>query len=237
MNLLFIYVGIVIAAGIGLLASFGPAAYPPVMLTATLVAAMLVVSYFKLRLPLAHGHSTISMAFAVDFVALLTVGADVAMIIAALGVLVQCFVRVRHKQPLYRAAFSVAMIVISVQTAGFMWTGLNGSLTELGVATTIVPLAAMTVAYFAVDAGLVAAAIALSSGLKPAYDVQPFLATAPGYVLAAMIAMSVTVMLRQQDFTLVPLAAAPMFACHFAYDALFRRMAARPGGPPRIRAV
>ena len=237
MNLLFLYVGVVIAAGIGLLASFGPVAAPPVMLTATLVAAMLVVSYFKLRLPLAHGHSTISMAFAVDFVALLTVGADVAMIIAALGVLVQCFVRVRRKQPLYRAAFSVATVVISVKTAGFVWTALNGGLTQFGLVSTVVPLAVMAVAYFAVDAGLVAGAIALSSGLKPSRDVQPFLATAPGYVLAATIAIAVTVMLRQQDYTLMPLAAAPMLACHLAYDALFRRMAARSEGPPRLRVV
>ena len=66
MNLLFIYVGIVIAAGVGVLASFGPAAYPPATLVATLAAAMLVVSYFKLRLPLANGTSTISMRASVS---------------------------------------------------------------------------------------------------------------------------------------------------------------------------
>jgi hypothetical protein len=60
--------------------------------------------------------------------------------------------------------------------------------------------------------------------------VQPFQATAPGYVLAATIAAVITVMLRQQDYTLVPLAAVPMLACHLAYSALFRRMAARLQG-------
>jgi hypothetical protein len=131
----------------------------------------------------------------------------------------------------------VATVVISVKTAGFVWTALNGGLTQFGIVSSIVPLAVMAVAYFAVDAGLVAGAIALSSGLKPSRDVQPFLATAPGYVLAATIAIAVTVMLRQQDYTLMPLAAAPMLACHFAYDALFRRMAARSEGPPRLRMV
>ena len=237
MSLLFIYVGVVIATGAGLLASFGPAEYPPSTLVATLAAAMLVVSYFKLRLPLAHGNSTISMAFAVDFVALLTVGADVAMIIAAAGVLVQCLTRVRRHQPLYRTAFSVATIVISVQAAGLMWTALGGSITEFGFSTTIVPLTAMTLAYFAVDAGLVATAVGLSSGLSPARDAQPFLATAPGYVLAATIATVVTVMLRQQDYTLLPLAAVPMFACHLAYSAVFRRMAERLRGAPYATSV
>ncbi len=58
-------------------------------------------------------------------------------------------------------------------------------------------------------------------------DVQPFLATAPGYVIAAAIATVVTVMLRQQDYALLPLAAAPLLACHVAYSAVFRRMADR----------
>ncbi len=158
---LFLYVGVVIAAGAGLVAGFGPAAYPSATLVATLVAAMLVVSYFKLRLPLAHGHSTISMAFAVDFVALLTVGADVAMVIAAAGVLVQCMTRVGRRQPLYRTAFSVATVVISVKAAGVTLTALGGGITELRVAA-IMPLVAMTVVYFAAQAGLVAGAIALS---------------------------------------------------------------------------
>ena len=232
MNLLFIYVGVVIAAGAGLLASFAPADYSPAALVTTLAAAMLVVSYFKLRLPLAHGNSTISMAFAVDFVALLTVGTDVAMIIAAAGVLVQCCTRVGRPQRWYRTAFSVATIVIAVQTAGLMWTSLGGSITEFSIATTIVPLAAMTLAYFAVDGGLVATAIALSSGVSPARDAQPFLASAPGYVLAATIATVVTVMLQQQDYTLLPLAAVPMFACHYAYSSLFRRMGERLHGAP-----
>ena len=237
MNLLFIYVGVVIAAGAGLLASFAPAAYPPATLVATLAGAMLVVSYFKLRLPLAHGNSTISMAFAVDFVALLTVGADVAMVIAAAGVLVQCCTRVRRRQQWYRTAFSIATIVIAVQAAGLMWASLGGSITEFGFSTTIVPLAAMTLAYFAVDAGLVATAIALSSGVSPVRDAQPFLATAPGYVLAATIATVVTVMLRQQDYTLLPLAAVPIVACHVGYSALFRRMAERLRGAPYSASI
>jgi hypothetical protein len=233
MNLLFIYVAAVIAAGTALLASVSPGTNPPLLLAATLLAGMLVVSLFKLRLPLANGASTISMAFAVDFVALLTVGTDVAMIIAVLGVLVQCCVRVRRRQPLYRTAFSVATVAISVQAAGSTWAAFGGSLSAVSLST-VFALAAMAVVYFAVDAGLVAGAIALSSG-SHADDAQPFLATAPGYVLAAAIATAISVMVQQHAYTLVPLAAAPMLGCHVVYGAVFRRMAARlrdvPGAP------
>jgi hypothetical protein len=237
MNLLFIYVGVVIAAGAGLLANFGPAAYPSATLVATLTAAMLVVSYFKLRLPLAHGSSTISMAFAVDFVALLTVGADVAMIIAAAGVLVQCCTHVRRQRPFYRTAFSVATVVISVQAAGLVWNAFGGSINELSIATTVVPLALTTVAYFAVQAGLVAVAITLASNGAAVHDVQPFLAAAPGYVLAAILATAVTVMVQQQEYTLVPVFAVPMLACHLAYAAVFQQMAARLAGAPQAAAI
>ena len=236
MNLLFIYVAAVIAAGIGALAGFAPVENPPVLLAATLLGAMLVVSLFKLRLPLANGPSTISMAFVVDFVALLTAGADVAMIIAVVGVLVQCCVRVRRRQPWYRTAFSVATVALSVQAAGWTWAAFGGTIADVSVAT-ILPLAAMAVAYFAVDAGLVAGAIALSSGASQELDTQPFLATAPGYVLAAAVAIAVSVMVRQQAYALVPLAAAPMLGCHLAYDAVFRWMASRLRGAPDTASV
>jgi hypothetical protein len=236
MNLLFIYVAAVIAAGAALLASFSPVEYPPVLLAATLLGAMLVVSLFKLRLPLGKGPSTISMAFAVDFVALLTVGADVAMIVAVVGVLVQCCLRVRRRQPWYRTAFSVATVAISVQAAGWTWAAFGGTAAEVGAAT-VLPLAAMAIVYFAVDAGLVAGAIALSSGASRAEDTQPFLAAAPGYVLAAAVAAAISVMLQQQAYTLVPLAAAPMVGCHLAYGAVFRRMAKRLRGAPAAASV
>ena len=95
----------------------------------------------------------------------------------------------------------------------------------------------MAVMYFAIDAGLVAGAIALSSGASTANIAEPFLATAPGYVLAAAIATAISVMLQQQAYTLVPLATVPMLGCHLAYQALFRRMAARPGGAPDLASV
>src|SRR5687767_699051 len=119
------------------------------MLAATWLAAMAVISLFKLRLPLRRGHSTMSMAYVIDFLVLVTAGADIAMVIAAAGVIVQCTVRVRRSQPWYRTAFSVATVALAVQTAGLVWSAMGGTIAAPGITTTAVPLAMSALAYFA----------------------------------------------------------------------------------------
>ena len=132
-----IYVGAVIATGGVLLVWLAPRAYPDPFLTLGLLSAALALSVFKLRLPLANGVSTMTLAYAVDFLALLVAGADVAMVIAAAGVLLQCTVRVRKAQPLHRTAFSVASVVIAVQATGWVWRALGGGIVDIGIAETL----------------------------------------------------------------------------------------------------
>ena len=73
-----LYVGGVIAAGGTLLVALTPREYPNPALALGLLCAALALSVFKLRLPLAKGVSTMTLAYAVDFVALLAAGANVA---------------------------------------------------------------------------------------------------------------------------------------------------------------
>ena len=160
-----LYVAAVIGLGAVALGSFTPQDVPSPMLALTWLAAMAIVSLFKLRLPLQRGNATMSMAYVIDFVVLVTAGADLAMIVAAGGVIVQCTARVRRRQPWYRTAFSIATIALAVNTAGLIWTGLGGSIAHPGVTTTAIPLAFAAAGYFAVNSGLVLGAIALSSGL------------------------------------------------------------------------
>jgi hypothetical protein len=220
-----LYVGAVIGAGALLLAAFAPREYPQLALTATFLAAMLVVSFFKLRLPLGHGHSTMSMAYVVDFTVIATLGADHAMVIAAAGVLVQCLMRARRQQPSYRTAFSVAAVVLSVQAAGLAWSALGGSIAEPGVATTLVPLAAAAFLSFAINTGLIAGAIALSSRVSPAAVWTSLSRTAPAYAAAAATVAAIQILVAPGAFLVLPVAAAPMIACYLAYAAVFRQMA------------
>ena len=227
-----IYVAAVIAAGALVFTVSVPREYAQPALAFTWLAAMLVVSLFKLRLPLGRGEATMSMAYVIDFAVLVTAGAGLAMVIAAAGVLVQCLVRVRRRQPWYRTAFSVAAVVLAVQTAGWVWSALGGTMAVPGLLTTIVPLALAAAAYFAVNTGLVAAAIAVSTSQAPVRTWQDdFARTAPALLVAAGAGIVLQLLLTREMYLLVPVAAVPLVMCHVAYAAWFRRLAEHMPAP------
>src|SRR5688500_16671992 len=163
-----LYVGAVRIAGHVILMREAPREFPHPVLVGSLLAAAMILSVFKLRLPLGKGASTMSMAHAVDFAALMLAGPDIAMVIAAIGVFVQCTVRVEQTQPAYRAAFSMASIVLAVQSAGWAWRVLGGNLATPSFSTFVVPLTAAAIGYFAVNTLLVAGAIAVTTAVSAA---------------------------------------------------------------------
>ena len=220
------YIGAVIAAGAVVLVTFAPREIANPMLALTFLAAMLVASLFKLRIPLGDGHSTLSMAAVVDFAVLMTSGVELAVVIAASGALVQCSINVRRRQPWYRTAFSVAAVVLTVGSAGLIWQGLGGAGAS-GVAL-VLPLAAASVAYFAINSGLVAAAIALSNGSPVfGYWQAHFLRMAPSCFLAAGLVGGITLAMAPDAYLLLLAAAVPTAVFHFAHAEWFSRVAAR----------
>ena len=227
-----LYVGATIAAGALVLGAFTPREYANPALALTWLAAMVVVSLFKLRLPLGRGESTMSMAYIIDFAVIVTAGADLAMVIAAVGVLVQCTVRVRRRQAWYRTAFSVAVVALAVQAAGQVWALLGGTIEAPGITNTVVPLALCAVIYFALNTGLVALAIALSQRMPPVHSWwRDYARTAPAYFVAAACAMTVQLLLLEQLYVIVPAAVVPALACYAGYAFWFRHLAAQVPGP------
>lgn len=227
-----LYVSAVTGAGALALAAFAPREFPNPLLALAFLAAMSVVSVFKLRLPLGRGQSTMSMAYVIDFLVLVTAGADLAMAIAALGVIVQCTVRVKRRQPLYRAAFSVATVTLAVQAAGWTWTALGDALMDVGLVTSLIALVAAAAVYFVINTGLVAGAIALSSGMSPMQCWrQNFVCTAPAYLLAGVSVAALELVATSQVLLLLSAAGVPMLAGYLAYAHVFRRMADRTPAP------
>ncbi len=220
-----VYVGGVITTGAALLIQFAPLEYPQPWLAVALLTAALILSAFKLRLPLGRGNSTMSMAYAVDFVALVSAGPDLAMVIAAAGVVLQCTVRVRRSQPLHRAAFSVASVVIAVQAAGWAWRALGGVANSASLDSLVVPLSAAATTYFAVNTALVAGAIALSSAVSAARQwYREFFWSAPAYFLSAAVAGRVAMVIAYQQYVLMPLVASPLYLSYRAYQMSVRRL-------------
>ena len=214
-----VYVGAVIAAGVALLAWLAPREYPNPWLALGLLVAAMVLALFKLRLPVANGVSTMTLANSAYFVALMVAGAHLAMVVAAASALVQCTVRVRKAQPIHRTAFSIASVVIAVQAAGWVWQALGGNVSQPGLLETAVPLSAATMAFFGVNTALVAGAIALSnSGSATRSWHREFLWSAPSYFLSAIVAGAVAIVMRHDAYLLLPLAASPLYISYRAYQ-------------------
>jgi len=219
----WLYVGAVIGVGAALAVRFTPSDVSNPLLAAALLAAALLLSLFKLRLPLGRGVSTMSLACAADLVALMTLGADVAMLTASAGVLLQCTVRVRQAQPLYKAAFSVATVIITVQASGLVWRLFGGDLTA--PAQLFVPLSAMVLTYFLANTLLVATAIGISGGISPLRAWQrEFFWSAPSYFVSGAAAGVVALILAHQQYVLLPLAFVPLYVSYRAYQLSVQRI-------------
>ena len=155
-----------------------------------LLAAALVISVWKVRLPIAGGTATMSMSFFTDLLSLMLLGADQAMLIAGASAVSQCYFLSRTRPPRHRVYFSAAVMIVAIQAAGFAAAALGGfrrdvSLFELATVT----LAAASVFYL-VNTVLVGMAIAWSRGqaMGRAWFGELF-CTAPACVIAAACAM------------------------------------------------
>lgn len=220
-----LYVGIVIVSGAALLFQFAPRTYPQPLLAATLLLCALILSVFKVRLPLGRGNSTMTMAYAVDFAALILAGSGLATVVAAAGVLLQCTVRVKKSQPLHRLAFSIASVIIAVQAAGVVYRSLGGALTAPFFSTVVVPLSSAAMTYFAVNTVLVAGAIALSSGVSAVREWnREFFWSAPAYFLSAAVAAMTALIVTNGYYILLPVAASPLYLSYRAYRMSVRRI-------------
>jgi PAS domain S-box-containing protein len=222
-----LYVGCVILFGAALLVRFTPLSYPNPWLTIALLCSSLLLSSLKLRLPLGRGVSTMSMACAADLVALMTLGPNVAMVTASTGVLFQCTWRVRRSQPLYRAAFSVASVAITVQAVGWIWRALDGSLAAVTLTTVLVPLVSISAGYFLVNTGLVATAIGLTNRESPIRAwYREFFWSAPSYFLSGAAAGVVGLIITSNAYILLPLAFVPLYVSYRAYHLSLGRIEA-----------
>src|SRR5213595_2869681 len=127
-----------------------------------------------------------SVSYAVDFAALLLLGPNETMVVAAASAFSQCTFRIKERNPIHRTLFSMACLVVTVQAAGLVYHALGG---KHGVITSVEiakPLLGAASAYFALNTFTVATAIALSMR-QPLFKVwhENFLWSAPSYFVGA----------------------------------------------------
>ena len=160
-----LYVAAVGVAGASAFVYFFPRAFPrPVLFAALLVCAGLT-SLWKVNLPIALiSGSTLSVSYAANLTTLLLLGPEHAMVVAVAGVWAQCSYHVKRSYPFYRTLFSVAAEALTMAATGLVYARLGGAGVGPEVSALLKPVVGAITTYFICNTGLVAGAIALSTG-------------------------------------------------------------------------
>jgi len=185
-----------------------------------------IASLLRVNVPVPQRGSTMSLSYAVDFASLLLIGQDAAMLIAAAGALSYCALG-RQTNPWYRTAYSVAMLVVTVQAAGVVYVLAGG--VPFPAAGSLVgiekPLVAAAMTYFLVNTLLVGAATALTTnqGLR-AIRGEEFLWSALSYFVGVGAAAVAAFLLHGTGFWLAPLMVAPLYLTYRTYKVYIERL-------------
>src|SRR5918992_288233 len=221
-----LYVGTVITLGAGLLVYFFPVetlASPWLFLL--LLALSSITSVFKVNLPLARSGSTMSVSYAVDFAALLLLGPNETMVVAAASAYSQCTFRIKERNPTYRTLFSMACLVLTVQAAGAVYTMFGGVPGTFNWNEIPKPLVGAATTYFVVNTLAIATAIALSTR-QSIFRVwnENFLWSAPSYFVGAGVAAVSAWMVVDHAHWLAVLLTAPLYLTYRTYKVYLGRI-------------
>ncbi len=221
-----LYVATVIAAGGVLLAVGLPLAHfdRPLLFLALLILSSATAA-LKVTLPLTTSGSTMSVSYAVDFASLLLIGPHQTMLVAAGSAFSQCHLNRKERNPLYRTLFSMSSLIVTVEGAGAAFH-LLGEVSAGDPLTAVArPLLAAATAYFLLNTGLVATAIALSSKQSVARTWHTnFLWSAPSYFVGALVAAFGAYFVRSAGYGLAVLTFAPLYLVYKTYQVYMGRI-------------
>src|SRR4051812_4746590 len=168
-----------------------------------------------------------SVSYAVDFAALLLLGADETMLVAATSAWSQCTFRTQSRAAPYRTLFSMASLVLTVKAAGSVYTWFGG--VDPGVSISLLaipkPLVGAATAYFVFNTVLIATAIAVSTR-QPLVRVwnENFLWSAPSYFFGAGAAAVGAAIVERGGYWMASLASAPVYLIYRTYKVYMGRI-------------
>src|SRR5499427_5611408 len=222
-----IYVASVIAAGAIVMAVCLPKvdiSRQPVLFVA-LVAVASASAALKVTLPITTSGSTMSVSYAVDFASLLLLGPHATIVVAVASAFCQCHLNNKERNPVYRTMFSMAALVLTVESAGLALHWLGDPAAADGLSAIARPLVGAATTYFLVNTGLVATAIALSTRHSiPTTWQTNFLWSAPSYFVGAGTAAVVATLVTRTGYWFAPLAFAPIYLTYRTYKVYMGRI-------------
>jgi|SoiMethySBSTD1v2_1073268.scaffolds.fasta_scaffold22450_5 putative nucleotidyltransferase with HDIG domain len=168
--MLRLYIAGIVVAGLALLAyvsaDLGAVGWQPSSL-ANLILWIAMISIAAMSpIPLPRGGATVTVTSALDFAAILIFGPGIA---CWFGVLSDLLTNVAAKRnPLYKVAFNLGQIILSIGVAGIAYTQLGGKVGanfELGTSQ-VLPLVATPLIYFLMNTGMISFAIGLKEKIS-----------------------------------------------------------------------
>lgn len=182
---------------------------------AILLCLSLAASIAKINIPVPGSDSSLTVCHVIDYVALIVCGPSAAVLVAAWGGWTQCTFKSTARNPLHQVVFSVASLGLAMWAAGETYRWLGGQPWLSGQVPRFEVLAAAATAFFLLNSGLVAAAVALSTRRRVLLVwFNSFLASWPSYALGACLAAGVAAVLERRAYWLIPLLAGPLLLLH-----------------------
>ncbi len=185
-----------------------------------------LASTLKVRLPLTRSASTMSVSYVVDFTALLLLGPEQTVFVAAASAVTQSTLNVRKDgNPFYRTMFNIAAIVLTIESAGLVFGWSGGTSSHLGWTQMAAPLLAAATAYYLANTASVSIAVSLTSG-QPLLRVwnDNFLWCAPSYFVGAAVAMVSATIVNGASQWLLPILIPPVYLTFRSYKVYLGRL-------------
>ena len=193
-------------------------------LFAVLMGLAVATSAAKIDLPLGRSQSSLSLSHAVNFWALLALGAAPAVCIATVSAWAQCTLRAHERNPLHRIVFSIASLTLTVSVASLPLDVTMGT-DRANVAALVRSAAVMAPLYFFVNSVLVAGAVALSTRQNlGALWQRNFIWSAPSYLVGAALAALATAASARGWFGWLALLAVPLYLVFRSYHSVVARL-------------
>jgi signal transduction histidine kinase/ActR/RegA family two-component response regulator len=157
--------------------------------------------------------------------ALLLLGPQFAIIVAAAGVWAQCTYKPKHPYPLYRTVFSTAAEVITMAATGVVYQQLGGPTVPADLFAVAKPLVAAIATYFLMNTSLVAGAISLSSRRDMvAVWRDDFLWSAISFMAAGTAGAMAAVIVGRNEHWKAILLIAPVYLTYRTYQIFVGRL-------------
>jgi diguanylate cyclase (GGDEF)-like protein/PAS domain S-box-containing protein len=166
-----------------------------------------------------------SVSYVVDFTALLLLGPEQTVFVAAASAVTQSTLNVRKGNPTYRTLFNIAAIVLTIEFAGLVFGWSGGGAGDLGWPQIATPLLAAATAYYLANTASVSIAVALTSGqrLLRVWN-DNFLWCAPSYFVGAAVAMVGATIVNGASQWLLPILIPPVYLTFRSYKVYLGRL-------------